>query len=66
MKCLCGSNITISQNNFAIVDGQGIIVCNKCKRAYTESEFSEHEIELAYWKTTLCLVESKKNEKKDL
>ena len=51
MKCACGSNVVITPKNFALIDGQAIIVCDRCKRVYNESDFSESEIELAYWKT---------------
>lgn len=49
MKCICGSNVFITPKTLLLIDGKGVIVCNKCKRAYDETEFSEHEIEVAYW-----------------
>lgn len=53
MKCVCGSNVTITYANFSLIEGQAIITCNNCKRVYSESDFSDNEIEVTYWKTQL-------------
>lgn len=48
MKCKCGSDVVITKDNIQIFNYAFVIICDNCKRAYTESDFNEKELNNVY------------------